>query len=141
MLTRLDHIAIAVPDLGAAIHRFCQDFGLSLAGREDVTSAQTTTAFLPIDGTRIELVHPLEGKGAIAGFLEKRPDGGLHHLCFATDDIRGDVERLRAKGYRFLTDAPFAGAHGTQVIFIHPKSCGGVLIELAEHPPAGEGSP
>lgn len=133
MLIRLDHIAIAVPDLEAAIHRFCEDLGLPLAGREDVLSAQTRTAFLPVEGTRIELVYPLEGQGAIAGFLAKRPDGGLHHLCFETDDIKGDVERLRGKGYRFLTEEPFAGAHGSRVIFIHPKSCGGVLIELAQH--------
>jgi methylmalonyl-CoA epimerase len=134
MLTRLDHIAIAVPDLDAAIRRFCEDLGLRLDGTEDVHSAQTRTAFLPIPGTRIELVHPLDGKGAIQTWLEKRPDGGLHHLCFETDDLDADVATLRAKGYRFTTEAPFAGAHGCRVIFIHPKSAGGVLIELSQHP-------
>jgi methylmalonyl-CoA/ethylmalonyl-CoA epimerase len=133
MLTRLDHIAIAVPDLEEAIRRFCDDMGLPLAGREDVPSAKTTTAFLPIPGTRIELVHPLNGEGAIQKHLEKR-GGGLHHICFETDDIEADMERLRSKGYRLLSDTPQPGAHGTRIVFIHPKSCGGVLIELAEHP-------
>lgn len=134
MILRLDHVAIAVPDLDAAIHRFCSDLGIAYAGREDVTSASTTAAFLPIPGTRIELVHPLDGQGAIRTFLDKRPEGGLHHLCFETDDIDHDVARLRTLGYRFTTEAPFAGAHGTRVIFVHPKSACGVLIELAQHP-------
>lgn len=129
----LDHIAIAVDDLSAAITRFCEDFGLELAGTEDVPSAQTTTAFLPVRGTRIELIHPLDGQGPVARHLERRGPG-LHHLCFTTTDIDGDMARLSAKGYRFLTDAPSPGAHGTRVAFIHPKSAGGVLIELAEHP-------
>ena len=132
MLVGLDHIAIAVPDLEEAIQRFCADLGLSLAGREDVHSAQTRTAFLPVSGTRIELIHPLDGQGTVQKFLEKR-GGGLHHLCFETDDIDGDMARLSALGYRFLTDAPTPGAHGARVAFIHPKSAGGVLIELAEH--------
>ena len=133
MIKALDHIAIAVPDLNEAIQRFCEDMGLTLEGTEDVVSAKTTTAFLPIPGTRIELVHPLNGQGAIQKHLEKR-GGGLHHICFETDDIEADISRLKERGYRFTTDAPRPGAHGTKVIFIHPKSAGGVLIELAEHP-------
>jgi methylmalonyl-CoA/ethylmalonyl-CoA epimerase len=131
MLTRLDHIAIAVPDLEAAISRFAEDLGLELSGREDVEAAKTSTAFFPIEGTKIELVHPLRGQGPIAGYLEKR-GGGLHHICFETDDIEADVARLKERGYRFLSDAPSPGAHGKMVIFIHPKSAGGVLIELAQ---------
>jgi methylmalonyl-CoA/ethylmalonyl-CoA epimerase len=131
MLTRLDHIAIAVPDLEQAIARFAQDLGLELSGREDVEAAKTSTAFFPIPGTKIELVHPLRGEGPIARYLEKK-GGGLHHLCFETDDIQGDVARLKEKGYRFLGDGPTPGAHGKMVIFIHPKSAGGVLIELAQ---------
>ena len=133
MIVGLDHIAVAVPDLAEAIRRFTEDLGLELAGTEDVPSAQTRTAFVPLPATRIELVHPLEGKGPIQTFLEKR-GGGLHHLCFRTDDLDGDVARLKAKGYRFTTDGPTPGAHGTRVIFVHPKSFGGVLVELAEHP-------
>ena len=133
MIRRLDHIAIAVPDLEVAIRRFAEDIGLDLGGVEDVVGEQTTTAFLKAGETRIELIHPIDGQGPVQAFLDKR-GGGLHHLCFETDDIEADVERLKAKGYRFTSDAPRDGAHGTRVIFIHPHSCGGVLIELAEHP-------
>ncbi len=133
MITRLDHIAIAVPDLSEAITRFVSDLGLTLAGQEDVRSAHTRTAFLPVPGTQIELIEPLDGQGPVQKFLDTR-GGGLHHLCFETDDIEADMARLKERGYRFLTEAPTPGAHGTRVVFIHPKSAGGVLIELAEHP-------
>ena len=129
MIVALDHIAIAVPDLEASIKRFMEDFGISYSGSEDVIAAKTSTAFFPIDGTSIELVHPLNGEGPIAKFLEKRP-GGIHHICFRSDDIDDDVQRLRAKGYVFLSDEPTPGAHDSRVIFIHPKSADGVLIEL-----------
>lgn len=129
MITALDHIAIAVPDFEGAIKRFMEDFGLPFDGTEDVADAKTSTAFFPLPPTQIELVHPLNGEGPIAGYLEKR-GGGLHHLCFRSDNIEEDVERLKAKGYRFLSDTPSPGAHGSQVIFIHPKSCDGVLIEI-----------
>jgi len=131
LITALDHIAIAVPDLNAAIERFMTDFELSFDGTDDVLAAQTKTAFFNLPPTHIELVHPLNGAGPIAKYLEKR-GGGIHHLCFRTDDIDADVARLRAKGYEFLSDAPSPGAHGARVIFIHPKSCDGVLIELSQ---------
>lgn len=129
MITGLDHIAIAVPDLAKAIERFANDFGLKLEGQEDVAAAQTSTAFFPLASTSIELVHPLNGEGPIAKYLEKR-GGGMHHLCFRSDNLDEDVARLRAKGYQFLSESPQPGAHGCRVIFIHPKSCDGVLIEL-----------
>ncbi len=129
MITALDHIAVAVPDLEKAIRRFCEDFGLPLGGTEDVKEAKTTAAFLPLPPTNIELVYPLNGEGPIATYLEKK-GGGLHHLCFRSDNIEEDVARLREKGYQFLADAPTPGAHGSKVIFIHPKSCDGVLIEI-----------
>ena len=93
MITALDHIAIAVPDLEKAIARFVADFGLPLGGTEDVEEAKTTAAFLPLPPTNIELVHPLRGEGPIATYLEKR-GGGLHHLCFRSDDIDADVAAL-----------------------------------------------
>jgi methylmalonyl-CoA/ethylmalonyl-CoA epimerase len=133
----LDHIAIAVPDLPEAVRRFVEDFGLELAGTEDVPSAVTRTAFLPVSDpqhpTRIELVTPLDGQGPVARSLASRGPG-LHHLCFRTDDLDADVARLRARGYQFTSPAPTPGAHGSRVIFLHPRSTGGVLIELAEAP-------
>jgi len=129
MIVGLDHIAIAVPDLQKAITRFMEDFGLTFKGQEDVENAKTSTAFFPLDNTQIELVHPLNGEGPIQKYLEKK-GGGMHHLCFRSDNIEEDIERLTAKGYQFLSDAPTIGAHNCKVIFIHPKSCDGVLIEL-----------
>ena len=131
MIVALDHIAIAVPDFEKAIKRFLEDFGLTFEGTEEVETAKTVTAFFPVPETSIELVHPLRGEGPIKGYLEKK-GGGLHHLCFRTDNIHEDVERLKAKGYQFLSEAPYPGAHGCQVIFIHPRSCDGVLIELSQ---------
>ena len=133
MITHLDHIAIAVADLPKSIERFMKDFGIQFSGTEDVESAKTSTAFFPISGTQIELVHPLRGEGPIAKYLEKNGGkGGIHHICFRTNDIHGDVAMLKSKGYQFLSDAPSPGAHNCQVIFIHPKSCDGVLIELSQ---------
>ena len=133
MIIGLDHIAIATGDLEAAIRRFAEDFGLELSGTEAVPTEQTETAFFPLPGTRIELVAPMDDQGPIRASLDKRGPG-IHHLCFRTDDLDADVERLRAKGYRFTSEAPRPGAHGARVIFVHPRSTGGVLIELAEHP-------
>lgn len=133
MITALDHIAIAVPDLQAAIARFANDFGLTFNGTEDVENASTSTAFFPIEGTQIELVHPLRGKGPIAKHIEKR-GAGLHHLAFRTNDIDADVKRLRSLGYQFTSDTVQKGAHNTRVIFVHPRSTEGVLIELVEYP-------
>lgn len=129
MITALDHIAIAVPELEKAIARFKEDFQLNFEGTEDVQDAKTSTAFFPVPPTSIELVHPLNGEGPIAKYLEKKP-GGLHHICFRSDNIEEDVARLKAKGYQFLSDEPSPGAHNSRVIFIHPKSCDGVLVEI-----------
>ena len=129
MITALDHIAIAVPDLEASIKRFMEDFGLEFSGTEDVEAAKTSTAFFPLPPTSIELVHPLRGEGPIAKYLEKK-GGGMHQLCCRSDNIDEDIERLKAKGYQFLSDEPSNGAHNSRVIFIHPKSCDGVLIEI-----------
>jgi len=133
MIVALDHIAIAVPDLQKAIDRFLGDFGLTFEGTENVEAAKTTTAFFPIDGTSIELVHPLDGQGPLVQHLEKRGPG-IHHLCFRSNSLDEDVANLKDKGYLFLSDEPSIGAHNTRVIFIHPKSCDGVLIELNEYP-------
>ena len=106
--------------LEKAIKRFMDDFGLPMGGTEDVLEAQTTAAFFPLPPTNIELVHPLAGKGPVATYLEKK-GGGLHHLCFRSDNIEEDVARLRAKGYQFLADAPDPGAHGSSGNFHSPE--------------------
>ena len=136
MIVGLEHVAISVSDLDEAVARFVDDLGLLLEGIEDVPAALTRTAFVPVAGpTSIELVTPLHGQGPLVGSLAKRGPG-LHHLCFRTDDLDADVARLRARGWLFTTEAPTPGAHGTRIIFVHPRSTGGVLIELAEHPVA-----
>ena len=135
MIIGLDHIAIAVGDFEKAIQRFLEDFGIPLDGTEDVVSAKTKTAFFPVSGTKIELIHPLSEDSPVQKFLEKRGEG-LHHICFKTDNIMEDMKKLTDKGYRFLSDEPQDGAHGSKVAFIHPKSAGGVLIELAQHHPS-----
>lgn len=133
MILSLDHIAISVADLDEAIARFRDDFQIQYDGSEDVPSAKTRTAFFPLEGTKIELIHPLNGEGPVARSLEKRGPG-LHHLCFRVDDLDSEMTRLKARGYRFTSEEPTAGAHGTRVLFLHPKSTGGVLIELNEYP-------
>ena len=132
MILSLDHIAIAVTDLDEGVRRFVRELGLPLDGVEDVPAAQTRTAFVPVPGTRIELVAPLEGQGPLVRHLERRGPG-LHHICFRVDDVAAEMARLQGLGWQFTTDAPTPGAHGTRVAFVHPRSTGGVLIELAEH--------
>ncbi len=133
MITGLHHIAIAVPNLQAAISRFCTDLGCTFKDVEDVISAATQTAFLPITETQIELIHPLNQQGPVQKFLDKK-GGGLHHLCFQSDDLLADRDRLIAKGYVFIQLEPQVGAHNSRVLWIHPKSTEGILIELAEYP-------
>ena len=132
MITALDHIAIAVPDLKRAVQRLTEDFGLECTGQEDVHPAVTTTAFFPLPPTSIELIHPLQGRGPVQKFLERLGRGGLHHISFRSDNIEQDIARLRDRGYQFLSAEPGAGAHGSQVIFIHPKCCDGVLVEICQ---------
>lgn len=133
MITGLHHIAIAVPNFQQAIARFCEDLGCILQSTEDVAAAATKTAFLPIEDAQIELIHPLTPNSPVQKFLDKR-GGGLHHLCFISDDLLADRDRLLKKGYEFIQAEPQPGAHGSRVLWIHPKSMAGVLVELAEYP-------
>ena len=133
MITGLHHIAIAVPDFQQAIQRFCEDLGCELKTIEDVTAAATKTAFLPLENVQIELIHPLTQDSPVQKFLDKR-GGGLHHLCFISDDLLADRDRLIDKGYLFIQTEPQPGAHGSQVLWLHPKSMSGVLVELAQYP-------
>ncbi len=128
----LDHIGIAVASIedGAAFYRA---LGLEMEGVEEVAGQNVKVGFLPIGDTRLELLEPTSPDSPIAGFLDKRGPG-LHHLCVRVDDIRAAMARLREQGYRLLSEEPQAGAHGCLVCFVHPKSAGGVLLELSQPP-------
>ena len=126
----LDHIGIAVEsiDSGLAIYRA---LGIELEGVEEVEDQKVRVAFLPVGDTRIELLEPTDDSSPIARHLERRGPG-LHHICLRVTDIRAAMTNLAADGYRLLSEEPLEGAHGCLVCFIHPKSGGGVLIELSE---------
>jgi methylmalonyl-CoA/ethylmalonyl-CoA epimerase len=126
----LDHIGIAVSSLETGAG-FWEALGLSLTGCEEVPEQQVRVGFIEAGGTRIELLEATSPGSPIARHLEKRGPG-LHHLCLRVTDIRSTMERLKAAGYRLLTDEPQPGAHGCQVCFVHPKSAGGVLLELSQ---------
>ncbi len=138
MIKRIHHIGIAVQDLDAAAAFYGDKVGLLDGGREDVWSAETKVHFFPVGDTRLELVHPLVAGSAVDRFLEKRGPG-VHHICLEVDDIDAEVERMRAQGLQFLTEGPVPGAHGAKVIFVHPRSTGGVLLELNQFSTEGEG--
>jgi methylmalonyl-CoA/ethylmalonyl-CoA epimerase len=129
-MRRLNHVGIAVSSLDerAAVYRA---LGLEIRSREVVESEKVRIAFLPVEGSEIELLEPTSPDSPIAGFLQKRGEG-LHHLCFEVDDIRATMATLKAQGYQVLSDEPRTGAHGSLVCFVHPRSAGGVLIELCQ---------
>ena len=132
MIAGIDHIAVAVPDLAQAIAKIVNDFGLALTGVETVPTAHTETAFFDIERCKLELITPLDGSGPVAKYLSTR-QGGLHHICFRSDSLLDDMAELRSRGYSFLSDEPMVGAHNTRVVFIHPRCCYGVLVELSQY--------
>ncbi|MCD4748738.1 MAG: methylmalonyl-CoA epimerase [Thermoanaerobaculales bacterium] len=127
---KLDHIGIAVQSLaeGAA---FYEALGLAVGGTEEVSEQRVKVAFLQIGDTRLELLEPTSADSPIAKHLEKRGPG-LHHLCVRVDDIEAVMAHLAGAGFRLLSDEPQVGAHGCRVCFVHPKSTGGVLLELSQ---------
>lgn len=128
-ITKLDHVAIAVRSLESALAVYENALGLECAGREHVPGEAVNVAFLPLGGTRIELLEPSDPGSALARSIEARGEG-LHHLCFVVEDLHSALEELRACGFRVLDERE--GAGGTRVAFVHPKSTGGVLIELRQ---------
>ena len=126
----IDHIGIAVRSLDER-RKLYEALGLELSGEETVAEQRVRIAFLPVAGTRLELLEPTTPDSPIAGFIEKRGEG-LHHLCLEVEDIVATMERLRSQGFNLLSSEPQKGAHGARVCFIHPKSAGGVLIELSQ---------
>lgn len=133
MIGRLNHIAIAVPDLAAAAKVYRETLGATVSAPLALPEQGVTTIFVELPNTKIELLHPLGDKSPIAGFLERNPSGGIHHVCYEVDDIRAARDRLKAAGARVLGDGePRTGAHGKPVLFLHPKDFLGTLVELEE---------
>lgn len=131
MAVRIDHLGIAVKDLGAAERLFATLLGSSSKGREVVSTEGVEVSFFQVGESRVELLQATSPESAIARAIEKRGEG-LHHVCLAVDDIEAEVARLRAAGFQFVGDAPRPGAGGHRVAFIHPKSAGGLLVELSQ---------
>jgi methylmalonyl-CoA/ethylmalonyl-CoA epimerase len=133
MIGKLNHVAIAVPDLTAAAALYAGALGATVSDPLEQPEHGVTVVFVELPNTKIELLHPLGAASPIANFLERNPGGGIHHLCFEVADILAARDRLTAEGARVLGDGqPKTGAHGRPVLFLHPKDFFGTLIELEE---------
>lgn len=133
MIGRLNHVAIAVPDLDAASAQYRDVLGAEVGPPVDQPAHGVTTVFVTLPNTKIEFLRPLGENSPIAGFLAKNPGGGIHHLCYEVDDVLAARDRLVAEGARVLGDGePKVGAHDKPVLFLHPKDFSGHLIELEQ---------
>ena len=133
MLGRLNHVALAVPDLAAARATYRDRLGAEVSAPQALPEHGVTVVFVELPNSKIELLEPLGEGSPIAGFLEKNPAGGMHHICYEVEDILAARDRLLAEGARVLGDgAPKIGAHGKPVLFLHPKDFAGTLIELEQ---------
>ena len=133
MIGRLNHIAIAVPDLAAAAARYRDTLGAVVRPPQDEPNHGVTVVFVELDNTKVELLHPLGNDSPIRAFLDRNPSGGIHHLCYEVDDILAARDRLTAQCARVLGDGtPKIGAHGKPVLFLHPKDFDGCLVELEQ---------
>lgn len=133
MIGKLNHVAIAVPNLEAATAIYRDTLGASVSAPLPLPEHGVTTVFVNLPNTKIELLHPLGENSPIAGFLQKNASGGIHHVCYEVADIRAARDRLVAAGARVLGDGePKTGAHGKPVLFLHPKDFCGTLVELEE---------
>jgi methylmalonyl-CoA/ethylmalonyl-CoA epimerase len=130
---RLNHVAIAVKDVAKAASVYRDTLGAEISAAVAQPEHGVTTVFVILPNTKIELLEPLGEASPIAKFLERMPDGGIHHLCYEVDDIRAARDRLKEQGLRVLGDGePRIGAHGKPVLFLHPKDLCGTLIEIEE---------
>lgn len=133
MIGRLNHVAIAVPDLAAAVAQYRGVLGARVSEAMDQPAHGVTVVFVELPNTKIELLYPLGDNSPIQSFLERNPSGGMHHLCYEVDDILAARDRLVAEGARVLGDGePKTGAHDKPVLFLHPKDFSGTLIELEQ---------
>ena len=133
MIGRLNHVAIAVPDLAAATAIYRDTLGAKTSEPLALPEHGVTVVFVELPNTKIELLEPLGEASPIAKFLESNPAGGMHHLCYEVDDISAARDRLQANGARVLGDGnPRIGAHGKPVLFLHPKDFCGTLVEIEQ---------
>ena len=133
MIGRLNHVAIAVPDLAAGVALYRETLGATVSAPQAEPDHGVTVVFIDLPNTKIELLEPLGEGSPIAAFLEKNPAGGIHHICYEVADIRAARDRLKAQGARVLGDGnPKTGAHGKPVLFLHPKDFNGTLVELEQ---------
>jgi methylmalonyl-CoA/ethylmalonyl-CoA epimerase len=133
MIGRLNHVAIAVPDLEAATARYRDTLGARVSDPQALDEHGVTVVFVELDNAKVELLEPLGEQSPIAAFLEKNPAGGMHHMCYEVEDILEARDRLLADGSRVLGDGePKTGAHGKPVLFLHPKDFCGTLVELEQ---------
>ncbi|KAJ8343515.1 hypothetical protein SKAU_G00308440 [Synaphobranchus kaupii] len=131
-LGRLNHVAIAVPDLEKATALYRDVLGAQVSATVPLPEHGVYTVFVELGNTKLELLHPLGEKSPIAGFLQKNKSGGMHHICMEVDDINAAIVDLKARKIRTLSEEPRIGAHGKPVMFLHPKDCDGVLVELEQ---------
>jgi len=133
MIGRLNHVAIAVPDLEAATKSYAETLGAEVHPPQDEPDHGATVVFVELPNTKIELLYPYGEDSPITGFLAKNPAGGIHHICYEVDDILAARDKLKAQGARVLGGGePKIGAHGKPVLFLHPKDFNGTLIELEQ---------
>ena len=136
MIGRLNHVGVATPSIDAALAMYGDLLGATSAGEPfDLPAQRVRVCFIDLPNSQIELIEPLGADSPIHGFLAKNPKGGQHHVCYEVEDVAVARDALRAKGATILgTGEPRIGAHGTPIIFVHPKDMGGVLVELMESP-------
>jgi methylmalonyl-CoA/ethylmalonyl-CoA epimerase len=130
-ILRIDHIAVVVPELEAALAFWRSALDLSVEHTEEILEQETVVAMMPVGESEIELVQPTTETSGMAKYLAKR-GAGLHHICVEVDDISTVLERLKAKGIQLINEEPVIGAGGRRVAFVHPRSATGVLLELVE---------
>jgi len=133
MIGKLNHVAIAVPDLAAAARTYRESLGAKVSAPEQLPAHGVTVVFVDLGNTRVELLEPLGDSSPIARFLENNPAGGMHHVCYEVKDIIAARDRLKKQGARVLgSGEPAIGAHGKPVLFLHPKDFMGTLVELEQ---------
>ncbi len=138
MITRIDHIGIAVQNIHDALKFFEDALGMKLERVESEEGGRTQVAFLPVGNSEVELVSPNDTDSGLAKFLAKRGEG-VHHICFEVDDIDAALARLKAHGAQLIDETPRENARGQRYAFVHPKSAHGVLVELYERPKTKDG--